>query len=327
MKGEFCLKVDELITYSRIPGYLHSSRRAENHNKTLWLVEDVSFVVKKEDVIEKVNVWLFDDPAAADYDFIVKEILYRLNDNWKVRKISQRHKLPSEYITNVQHPPSNVPVRKFFLDIYVDDFGTYRNVYHALGGVYLQFGNMPQRLRRQLKNHFLLGFVPFGGNIYEFFSPLRDEIKLLERGFMINTGTQSYWVTGGIGCITADLPQGNDLAGIKRHNANFGCRTCFAHQNQLTDSHFDYLSGARFRHLTDSQYTEVMALPTVTAREQQATKYGLSLDPRPFENLTWDCHTQTPQDAYHAMGGKTRRLLDKTFSLLTSDGESKWLEH
>ncbi|CAG8637553.1 10226_t:CDS:1, partial [Paraglomus occultum] len=85
----------------------------------------------------------------------------------------------------------------------------------------------------------------------------------------------------GIGCITADLPQGNDLAGIKRHDANFDCRTCFAHQNQLTDSHFDYLSGARFRQITDCQYTETIALPTMTAREQQANKYGLSLGPRP----------------------------------------------
>src|SRR5437764_15410588 len=92
-----------------------------------------------------------------------------------------RHRLPCENIT-LTSPPQQLPVPKFFLDIYLDDFGTYRNVYHSLGGVYLQFGNMPFRLRKQLKNHFLLGFVPFGGDIYEFFELLRNEIKSLERG-------------------------------------------------------------------------------------------------------------------------------------------------
>jgi hypothetical protein len=124
-----------------------------------------------------------------------------------------RHKLPSEYITTIRQPPPNVPIKKIFLDIYFDDFGTYRNVYHTLGGVYLQFGNMPFRLRKQLKDHFLLGFVPFGGDNYEFFEPLRNEIKLLERGMMINTSAGNYWVVGGIGCITADLKRsGRDLA-------------------------------------------------------------------------------------------------------------------
>jgi len=322
--GDFCLKVDELVGYSRIPGHLHSSARENAQNKALWLVEDFPFIVRKEDVVHETSVWLRDNREPAAYDFVVNEILYRFNNSWKIREISKRHKLPSEYIINIQHPPPpNVPIRKFFLDIYFDDFGTYRNVYHTLGGVYLQFGNMPFRLRKQLKNHFLLGFVPFGGDVYEFFGLLRNEIKSLERGIMIG----NYWVIGGIGCITADLPQGNDLAGVKRHSANFGCRACFVHKDQLTNSHFDYLANARFSHLTDSQYAEAMVLPTITARERYATEYGIRLVPQPFENLMWDRHLQTPRDAYHAMGGKTRRLLDVTFSLLTSDGESEWLRH
>jgi len=328
VKDEFCLKVDELIKYSRIPGHLHSATR-ENDHKALWLVEGFSIIIKKEQVMGVVSVWLCDNPdKPAEYDFVVREILYRFDNAWKIREISRRHKLPNEYITDIQRPPSsNVSIRKFFLDIYFDDFGTYRNVYHTLGGVYLQFGNMPFKLRKQLKNHFLLGFVPFGGDIYEFFAPLRDEIKLLERGIMISTNTGEYWVVGGVGCVTADLPQGNDLAGVKRHGANFGCRACFAHRERSTDNRFDYLTNARFSHLSDNQYAKAATLSTITARERYATEYGISLNPQPFEGLAWDRHIQTPHDAYHAMGGKTRRLLDETFNLLTSSGESEWLHH
>ena len=133
--GEFCLKVDELIRYSRIPGHLRSATRENAQDKALWLVEDFPFIVRKEDVEHETSVWLRDDLEPAEYDFMVNEILYRFNNFWKMREISKRHKLPSEYIINIQHPPPpNVPIRKFFLDIYLDDFGTYRNVYHSLGG-------------------------------------------------------------------------------------------------------------------------------------------------------------------------------------------------
>ena len=38
----------------------------------------------------------------------------------------------------------------------------------------------------------------------------------------------------GLGVVTADLPQGNDLAGVLRHNAAKGCRTCTVSQKSYT---------------------------------------------------------------------------------------------
>jgi len=63
--------------------------------------------------------------------------------------------------------------------------GTFRNVYHTLGhtlgGVYIQIGNMPFAAERnRLKNHFVLGFVPFGGCFNEFIKPFIKEMKELE---------------------------------------------------------------------------------------------------------------------------------------------------
>ena len=75
---------------------------------------------------------------------------------------------PSEYIKISSLSSHEILVIKLFIDLYYDDFGTYRNVYHSLGKIYLQFGNMPMFMRKLLKNHFILGFVPFGGNFDEF---------------------------------------------------------------------------------------------------------------------------------------------------------------
>ncbi|PKC00983.1 hypothetical protein RhiirA5_253760, partial [Rhizophagus irregularis] len=121
-----------------------------------------------------------------------------------------------------------------FIDLYYDDFGTFRNVYHSLGGVYVQIGNMPINERMRLKNHFVLGFVPFGGSFDEFIKPFITEMKILEKGKIMNVQGNECVVIASLGDITADLPQGNDLAGVKRHSANRGCRTCNAAKDSLT---------------------------------------------------------------------------------------------
>src|SRR6266480_908357 len=156
-----------------------------------------------------------------------------------------RHRLPCENIT-VSSPSQQLPILKIFLDIYLDDFGTYKNVYHSLGGVYLQFGNMPLFLRKQLKNYFLIGFIPFGANFDDFIAPILQDIKYLENGLIMQTLYGDAWVIGGIGCITADLPQGNDLAGVKRHGANHGCRTCNVSNGQYTNLDYNFIKNAQF---------------------------------------------------------------------------------
>ncbi|CAG8511385.1 12568_t:CDS:2 [Racocetra persica] len=40
---------------------------------------------------------------------------------------------PSEHISIIQSTNSNMPVLKFYLDLYYDDFGTFRNTYNTLG--------------------------------------------------------------------------------------------------------------------------------------------------------------------------------------------------
>ncbi|CAG8854113.1 17933_t:CDS:2, partial [Gigaspora margarita] len=112
----------------------------------------------------------------------------------KIQNILLEYQHPSEYATVSLLPSENIPVLKLFLDLYYDDFETYRNVYHSLGGIYIQFGNMPISLRQQLRNYFVLGFVPF------------------ESGQLMNIQGQEYWVIASLGVVIADLPQGNDLA-------------------------------------------------------------------------------------------------------------------
>jgi hypothetical protein len=165
-------KVERLVTYEALPGYLHSAKRDEHASRRLYLVDELCRVIDPINFHGVVRVWLRDLPRPDQYDYEVGEILYRLNGRWKLRSIDRRHQLPCEYMAVPRPKLPTLPVKKLFLDLYYDDFGTFRNVYHSLGGVYMQVGNMPLTMRRQIRNHFLIGFVPFGATFNEFIRPV-----------------------------------------------------------------------------------------------------------------------------------------------------------
>jgi len=173
------LKTDTLILHENLHN-CHSTdnRHTRGKGKELWLVEGETKLVNLENIGQRIIVWLRDMPEPEEYDFYVDEIMYYFDGRWKYRNIVARHRLPCEFIKSKQ-PWQNLPILKIFLDIYIDDFGTYRNVYHTLGGVYLQFGNMLLTLQKQLKNYFLIGFVPFRANLNDFIKPILQDIKLL----------------------------------------------------------------------------------------------------------------------------------------------------
>ncbi|CAJ0866548.1 13389_t:CDS:2, partial [Entrophospora sp. SA101] len=171
-------------------------------------------------------------------------------------------------------PPHGLPVLKFFLDIYIDKFGPFRNAYHAIGGIYLQIGNMKQVLHQKLKNHFLLGFIPFTATSDKVLQPLIDDIQELEHGYKLKINNQHVWVTGGLGVITSDLPEGNEQAGIKNHNAHYGCHNCMIHHNNLHDITFDISKHGRYHHKTTLQFAAMNDAQTQIEQDFLATEYG-----------------------------------------------------
>lgn len=304
-------------------------KRAQNGE--LWLSE-ISVLIDLQNVIGPVDVWLRDTPKLSDnYQFCIREILYSHEGRWKIRDIKLRNQHPSEYIKAQITTSQNIPTLRLMLDIYYDDFGTFRNTYHSLGGIYLQFCNMPLQLRKQLKNHFVLSFVPFGGEFDDVMKPIVDEIKNLERGILITINGQKLWLTAALGVVTADLPQGNDLASTKRHGGNKGCRSCLVPKEQLTDSSFDIKLNARYHHITDEKIEELNTLVQESASQKTISKYctkhGLRKHPSILDQLTWNRHLQVPQDAYHAVAGKIQRLMECTFSLLKPDGEVAFINY
>jgi hypothetical protein len=215
---DYQLRIQKILNYDDLPGNLKGlSRQRRSLVGEVWLVDEPFPIIMTSQILEKATILItFQHQNIPEDSLHITEIIYKCNDRWHIRDVKLSYQHPSDYIS-IRNPPSSMPVYKLFLDLYYDDFGTFRNVYHSLGGVYVQFGNMPTHQRKLIKNHFVLGFVPFGGNFDEFMLPFVSEMKELEKGKIMTVQGQNAWVIAGLGVVTADLPQGNDLAGVLRY--------------------------------------------------------------------------------------------------------------
>jgi len=289
-------------------------------------MEDALVDIELQSIIKPVAVTiLYTGVTTSNHSSVViREILYKHQGHWKIRNVAYSYCHPSEFAP-LKEPKTSLSIYKLYIDLYYDDFGTFRNVYHSLGGVYIQIGNLPFDKRKQLKNHFVLGFVLFGGCFEEFIAPFVAETKTLENGKIMDVqGTKSI-VIASLGDTTADLPQGNDLVGVKRHGATRGCRTCNAMKDSWTSDNIDLPLISRYHHLTDDQFEEITAAPTMTRCREIAAEYGLWLQPPILDNLKREKHLQSPHDIYHVTAGKVLRFLRITINAFSPEGKSAFI--
>ncbi|CAB5360472.1 unnamed protein product [Rhizophagus irregularis] len=289
---DICIRIENIIEYNSLPFQLKSQqRRNASYDGCLWMT-DYTIIINPINIVSKVDIWLTDIGELSNFQYFINEIVYCINGQWSTRPIDLRHHHPVEYITT-QNTPSNLPIYKFFLDIYIDKFGPFRNAYHASCDEVLQ--------------------------------PLINDIQDLEHGYELEISNQTVWVTGGLGVITSDLPEGNEQSGIKNHNAHYGCRNCMIHHNNLHDITFDIVKYARYHHITTSYFEDISNAKTQAECEILSTQYGIREKPSSFDSISRDRHIQCPHDAFHCIGGLAKEMLQSTFGILNSIGENEFL--
>ncbi|CAB4384513.1 unnamed protein product [Rhizophagus irregularis] len=326
--GYYQLRIQKILEYSDLPGNLKGlPRQRRSITGEVWLQDEPFLIIMTSQILEKVTIlMMFQHQNIPDGSLRISEIIYKCNDRWHVRNVKLSYLHPSDYISIRNPLSSSMPIYKLFLDLYYDDFGTFRNVYHSLSGVYVQFGNMPAHQRKLIKNHFVIGFIPFGGKFDEFMIPFISEMKELEKGKVMTVQGQDAWIIAGLGVVTADLPQGNDMTGVLRHNANKGCRICKTTKESLSAHNQDIVTTLRYHHITDEEILKISHETIMSRRDQLCTEYGLRSLPSILDKLKRERHLQTPQDVYHATAGKIGRLLKLTCELFSREGEDNFIE-
>ncbi|GET55076.1 hypothetical protein GLOIN_2v1790940 [Rhizophagus irregularis DAOM 181602=DAOM 197198] len=326
--GYYQLQIQKILEYRDLPRNLKGLPR-QRHSITgeVWLQDEPFLIIMTSQILEKVTIlMMFQHQNIPDGSLRISEIIYKCNNRWHVCNVKLSYLHPSDYISIRNPPSSSMPIYKLFLDLYYDDFSTFRNVYHSLGGVYVQFGNMPAHQRKLIKNHFVIGFIPFGGKFDEFMIPFISEMKELEKGKVMTVQGQDAWIIAGLGVVTADLPQGNDLTGVLRHNANKSCRTCKTTKESLSAHNQDIVTTLHYHHITDEEILKISYETIMSRRNQLCTEYGLRSLPSILDKLKRERHLQTLQDVYHATAGKIGRLLKLTCELFSREGEDNFIE-
>ncbi|UZO03810.1 uncharacterized protein OCT59_024212 [Rhizophagus irregularis] len=136
---------------------------------------------------------------------------------------------------------------------------------------------------------------------------------------------RDVWVVAGLGVVTADLPQGNDLSGVLRHGATKGCRTCTVEKYSYTDNSTDIIRLSRYKQCTDLDFSLIAAESSITRKKQIGSEFGLRIKQSILDELQRERHLQTPQDIYHATAGKIKRLLRLTCELFSHEGENAFI--
>ena len=90
--------------------------------------------------------------------------------------------------------------------------------------------------------------------------------------------------------VTADLPQGNDIAGVLRHNANLGCHNCKASKEELTNISFDIYFNGRYHQITNEEFQNISNEQTNTTQSQLCSKYSLRSKSGPLNSILHNCH-------------------------------------
>ncbi|UZO19573.1 uncharacterized protein OCT59_010855 [Rhizophagus irregularis] len=137
---------------------------------------------------------------------------------------------------------------------------------------------------------------------------------------------QDAWIIAGLNIIMADLPQGNDMTGVLRHNANKGCHTCKITKELLSVHNQDIVTTLRYHHITDEEILKISYKTIMSRRDQLCTEYGLRSLPSILDKLKRERHLQTPQDVYHATAKKIGHLLKLTCKLFSRKEEDNFID-
>ena len=100
--------MDRLLAYERLHKRFHSTVREYNRDTSRWLLEGFSDIVRQHEVLATVSVWFKDSARPIEYEYEVGEIIYKIHNSWKIRPLSQRHRLPAEYVPSIVVPSSKI---------------------------------------------------------------------------------------------------------------------------------------------------------------------------------------------------------------------------
>jgi hypothetical protein len=281
----------------------------------LYLRWNAQVALQGKDLLCKVDVSCNDDGGSK---MVCHGVVVDQPEGTVVKSLSKLPELLSELVRpdsmvmlqrNIQRNPT-FDVFKLFLVYFFDDFGAYSKVYHKTGGGYITLGNFPRHMRVLLRNIFVIHLAPPGVTNSEIAKTLRVQIRSLEDSVIMDfritslegdVTTNRSIVVGGIGCGVSDMPQGNDMAEIRRQSALRGCRSCYTTTEELSEARITSILHNRTREETVALRAATKGL-NVAETESLLQEAGLTNteEQSMLNGVVLNTSRQLPHDPYHS---------------------------
>ncbi len=130
--SQIILKIQILLYYENLPGIFKGVNR-ERHSKSseVWMLDNEFSFIYPSQVYNKAIVKLPHlHQASFRGELHLLELIYKHKNHWRVRDIQLSYQHPAHSIKVNDPPVNSMPVYKLFLDLYYDNFSTFRNVFH-----------------------------------------------------------------------------------------------------------------------------------------------------------------------------------------------------
>ncbi|CAG8575593.1 27063_t:CDS:2, partial [Racocetra persica] len=108
---------------------------AQSNDSTYRGLDDSIIIIELQSIVRVVPIVILynEDNINILSSIFIREILYKYQGHWKLRSIKYSYKHPSEFAL-LKIPEMNFPIYKLYINLYYNNFGTYRNIYHSLEG-------------------------------------------------------------------------------------------------------------------------------------------------------------------------------------------------
>ncbi|KAI1356515.1 hypothetical protein F5Y01DRAFT_267611 [Xylaria sp. FL0043] len=230
---------------------MSQSRCAPGANE-LVIVEDSIFPLHPKQIVRQLT------DVHLDYQFCTKAFRSQpqlLTAPYTVRYIWNESKMQTREIKYSSPHRAELELRTFGRDyainnfarremislplqMFVDAFGLYRNMYRSIEGLYFfpQFFDVHVRNRRSSVITATLG--PYGAQRADIFKTLFRTTDL-DRGTELVINGKSIFVCSFVSAIIGDMPSQQELSGCLGPTANYPCRYCLVSSGEKGDMDFD----------------------------------------------------------------------------------------
>lgn len=192
-------------------------------------------------------------------------------------------------------------ILQFFIDAYetVNPLGSHTQT-HKLEGLYCVIRNLPQHLLSKTCNIFLVGLwyasyaKRYGYN--RILQPIFMQLQQLEsdNGLAVNVNGETRAVHGILGLFSADNLGAHSLFGfVESFSANYPCRFCLAHKDEIQVKFLDTDFTRRTREHTDA------CVASLTDAEYNPSLTGIKTSSILNELSNFHCTVQSVVDCMH----------------------------